>query len=117
MFDLKFTEENRNGITVLKCIGRLDSETYMETKDKILMLLKEGKVKLVLDMSRTQYVSSAGWGVILGHLRDFRNKGGNIVISGAVDHVKSVYEIMDLKEVLDSYPDLEKACSSFNDVK
>ena len=114
MLDLKFVEEDRNGVTVVKCLGRLDSETYMETKDKVLYFLKENKVKLVLDLSETQYVSSAGWGVILGHLKEFRDKGGNIVICSANGHVKEVYEIMELKEVLESYPDVEKACDTFN---
>jgi anti-anti-sigma factor len=113
MLDLKFIVEDNNGITVMKCLGRLDSETYMETKDKILKLLAGGMFKLVLDMSETQYVSSAGWGVILGHLKEYRLKGGNIVICRTTGHVKEVYEIMELKEVLESYSTLEKAMASF----
>jgi anti-anti-sigma factor len=117
MLDLKFIVEDRDGITVMKCLGRLDSETYVETKDKILALLNAGKIRLVLDLSLTDYVGSAGWGVIIGHLKEFRFKGGNIVISGANGHVKEVYEIMELAEVLDSYPDLEKALNSFGKSK
>jgi anti-anti-sigma factor len=114
MLDLKFIFEDRNGITVMKCLGRLDSETYMETKDKIVQLLNDGKVKLAIDLTQTQYVSSAGWGVILGHLKEFCLKGGNIVIYGATGHVQEVYDIMQLKEVLESYPTVEKAIASFN---
>lgn len=117
MLDLKFIVEDRNGVTIVKCLGRLDSETYMETKEKIMSFLKDGKVKLVLDMSETMYVSSAGWGVILGHLKDFRDKGGNAVICSPSLHVKDVYELMELKEVLESYPTVDKAIASFDTVK
>ena len=114
MLDLKFIVEDREGITIVKCLGRFDSETYMETKEKILSFLRDGKVRLVLEMSELEYVSSAGWGVILGHLKEFRDKGGNIVICSVKSHVKDVFEMMDLKEVLDSYSTVEKACASFS---
>lgn len=117
MLDLKFIVDDRDGVTVVKCLGRLDSETYMETKEKILSFLNTGKIKLVIDMSETMYVSSAGWGVILGYLKEFRDKGGNMVICKLSSHVKDVYEMMELIEVLESYPTVEKAIASFNTPK
>ena len=114
MLDLKFIVEDRDKVTVMKCLGRLDSETYMETKEKIISMLNTGRVRLVLDLSETMYVSSAGWGVILGHLKDFKDKGGNVVICSPSAHVREVYDVMELKEVLESFPTIEKAVNSFN---
>ena len=52
------------GFIVLSLIGDLDMWTLPKAKEQIQNLIEEAKVKVVLDLERTNYIDSSGLGFL-----------------------------------------------------
>jgi len=91
--------------------GSIDATTAPYLKNVITNFITEGRHNLVLDFNQVDYISSAGWGVILGRLREFRDIGGDIYLVDMRPAVISVFKLMGLDTVIryfDSVPDLDR---------
>jgi anti-sigma B factor antagonist len=70
-----------------------------------LRALFEAKAKqrcpaLVVDLSRVQFIDSTGIAALLEYLRDASDFGGKFCVAAPTDHVRHVFEIIRLHEVL-----------------
>jgi anti-anti-sigma factor len=57
-------------------------------------------VNILVDMSRLEYISSAGLKLILSTLKKARELGGKLIIFGLTGHVREVFEFAGLMEVI-----------------
>ena len=80
--------------------GSIDATTAPYLKNVITGFITEGRHNLVMDFNLVDYISSAGWGVILGRLREFRDIGGDIYLVDMRPAVISVFKLMGLNTVL-----------------
>lgn len=80
--------------------GSIDATTAPYLKNVITNFIGEGRHHLVMDFSQVDYISSAGWGVILGRLREFRDIGGDIYLVDMRPAVISVFKLMGLDTVI-----------------
>jgi anti-sigma B factor antagonist len=101
------------GVVVLKYTGYVDSETFGILRDALENLIKQGACKIVVDLSVTTFMSSAGWGTIVGNLKKTKENGGNIVLAAMSEEVQSVYELVEFNELIKSYVTVEAAIKSF----
>lgn len=88
-----------NGWKVWSVEGRIDintSETAYVKGDEIL----EQAEKLVLDMSKVSYLSSAGIRIIVRLFKKAKKQGKEFTVAGAVGMVKTVLEDSNLDTVL-----------------
>jgi len=81
-----------DGITVATVEGELDTNSAPLAQQQILPLAVPG-VRLVLDMSKVPYMSSAGIRVLLSTYRQVTGKGGRVVLVGIADDVKDTLSI------------------------
>jgi len=91
--------KTKNGTDlVLALSGRLDTTTAPELEAVIKGDL-DGVEKLVIDMEKLEYISSAGLRVLL-QAQKTMNKQGSMKIINACDEIKEVFEITGFSDIL-----------------
>jgi anti-sigma B factor antagonist len=105
----KSTEE----ISVLKVSGYLDTTTAGELETALYGLLAKRCYKIVVDLSGVTYISSAGWGIFIGEIKEIRNHGGDLKLAGMVGDVFEVFQLLEFQSILDAYPSIDEARGSF----
>jgi anti-anti-sigma factor len=86
----------------------LDSFVAADVKAQAFRLL-DGRSDLVVDLSKLEFVDSAGLGVLVGLYKRARLRNRSVVVSGAQPYVARVMKILRLDRVFESYPDVASA--------
>lgn len=76
--------------TVIALVGRLDIITSKAVREKLLEVIDGGAQHVVLDLSRLEYVSSAGLRVFLEGRKAIKGRGGNIVLSSVQPFIQNI---------------------------
>lgn len=74
-------------VSVVSLIGRIDSASADTVHNKVVPMSLPG-CKIILDMSKVPYMSSAGLRVLLSAYRQISGNQGNIVLVGLSDELK-----------------------------
>ena len=91
--------KNLDGSTLtLKVEGRLDTTTAPQLEGEVRSSLN-GVTELIMDFSGLEYISSAGLRVLLS-AQKVMNKQGKMVIRGANEIVKEVFEVTGFSDIL-----------------
>jgi len=102
-----------NGVSVLKVSGYLDTNTASELESALYQLLKKNEFKIVVDLSGVTYISSAGWGIFIGEIKDIRNNGGDLKLSGMIGDVYEVFQLLEFNTILEAYDKADEAVAAF----
>ena len=78
----------------------LDNNNAHEMSEAITRAQSEGYKYIIVNLSRLDFISSAGVGSILGVVGSSRASGGDIVLCNASDKVRHIFEILDLCDYL-----------------
>lgn len=113
MEGLKISTEQHGKVTLAKCAGFIDSETAGEVENMMSTLIREKKFNIIIDLNRTDYVSSAGWGIFVGYVRDLRKAGGDLKFVNMKREVREIFELLDFTNILEYYGDIESAAKAF----
>jgi len=94
-------------ITVVSCAGRFTLGTQLRlTESMINTLLQKGVRKLVIDLTHTEIVDSAGLGVLMHLYGEVEQLGGRMRVAGANPHVGNLFRITHTDAILRLDPDL-----------
>ncbi len=104
----------RGDIALLKIKGYIDTTTSSEVSAKLSEIIHGGTYQLIMDMGGVNYVSSAGWGVFVGEIRNIRESGGDLKIVQMTPDVFEVFEMLEFNRILDYYETLEEAVNDFD---
>ncbi len=110
---LKVKTESLGEVTVILPEGRIDPLTVDEFEKSIEESIKNGRVKIILDCSRLDYISSAGLGVLIGHIEEIREKGGDLVICCTSSRVYQIFDLLGFTKIYRFFPDRPSALKSF----
>jgi anti-sigma B factor antagonist len=113
MEGLKVTIEMSGKVAIARCEGFIDSQTAPEVEGAIAGLMEKKQYKIIMDLSRTDYVSSAGWGIFVGYVRDLRKFGGDIKFACMKNEVREIFELLDFTNILEYFGDVESAVKAF----
>ena len=102
-----------NDVTILKVSGYLDTTTASELESALNGLLKKDRCKIVVDLTGVTYISSAGWGIFIGEIKEIRNRGGDLKLAGMVGDVFEVFQLLEFQTILEAYPSAEEAIDAF----
>ncbi len=94
---------------VLKVHGYVDTSTANELQSALEDHLQQGHHDLLVDLADVDYVSSAGWGIFINIVRSAREAGGDLCLIGMQPEVQEVFELLEFRSILDSYPTIEDA--------
>src|SRR5258705_1550955 len=107
---------SNRGVSVLRVSGYVDTTTSPELERRMQALLREKRYHIVVDLSRVEYISSAGWGIFISEIREIREHGGDLKLAGMIPDVREVFDLLEFENILQSYPDADLAVSSFGPI-
>ena len=88
---LNITKSTENNALTIALEGRLDTTTAPELETELKAALP-GIVSLTIDMSKLEYISSAGLRVLLS-AQKIMNKQGEMKIIGVNDVIMEIFEV------------------------
>jgi anti-anti-sigma factor len=104
-----FTAGRRDGTTILKLSGPLTISTMFGFQNELRAVKAE---VLIIDLSETPYMDSAGLGLIMNSHVSQQDHGGKLLLAGVNDRVKALFEMTKVQGVLTSFPTVEAAEAS-----
>lgn len=117
MSGLNIITEEHGGALVIKTKGYIDTTTAGELEKVFDTAFKAKKYKIIIDLSGSDYVSSAGWGIFVGIKKSLQKNKGDIKLSSMKTEVLEVYEVLDFTHILEYYKDTDAAIASFEKTK
>jgi len=91
--------DEREILKMLESLGR-----YIESKSGL---------KVVLDLSNVEYLSSAGLGHLVGLLKKCRSRGSVLKLSCLREPILELFEVMRLTKIFEIYPQVDSAVETF----
>lgn len=108
-----FKTQEREGVTVIVVeLESLDASNANDLKSEIKPEV-EGKIKVIMDISKVEFVDSSGLGAILSTLRTINSRGGELVLCGMTKTVRALFELVRMHKIVDTFNDEEEAIASF----
>ena len=80
--------------------GEIDAVTSPTLGKRLLALAEEGKVALVVDLSKVTFIDSTGIGVLVNTVRQLSNRRGHLVLVCPNERVLRPFEVTGLKDRL-----------------
>jgi anti-sigma B factor antagonist len=108
---------NSSDVSILSVSGYLDTTTASELESALLGLIRKGMHRVVVDLSGVNYISSAGWGIFIGEIKDIRNRGGDLKLAGMIGEVREVYQLLEFHSILEDFETTDEAVRAFGDGK
>ncbi|MBL7994919.1 STAS domain-containing protein [bacterium] len=103
----------RTDVTMLELHGQLDSVSAGQVEKTLDELVEKKMYRIVIDLHDVNYVSSAGWGIFLGILKEVKSSNGDIKLAGLTDEVNDVFQLLELDNFLPTYKTSKEAILSF----
>ena len=100
-------------VSVLKVSGYLDTTTAGELETALYGLLGKNCYRIIVDLSGVTYISSAGWGIFIGEIKDIRANGGDLKLVGMSGDVFEVFQLLEFQSILQAYDSLDEARDAF----
>ena len=90
---MEFAHENAGDVVVAKLAGRLDSSSAATAEEQLTRLIANSAPRLVIDLSKLEYISSAGLRVLLLVARKVQQAQGKLALFGLAPGVRDVFSI------------------------
>lgn len=96
------TRENmsNNEVSVVELSGVLDFNTVTDFENLLTGMFRKNRFKIIVDMEKLTYISSAGIGVLVGNIKEVRRNKGDIKIGKVNPDVLKVFELLDLHKII-----------------
>jgi anti-anti-sigma factor len=104
-----FTAGQRDGTTILKLVGPLTISTMFGFQNELRAVKAD---VLIVDLSETPYVDSAGLGLIMNSHVSAQDHGRKLLLAGVNDRVKALFEMTKVHAVLKIFPSVAEAEAS-----
>ena len=111
-FRLQETEVGEK-IVLIEAEGHLDADTFEDLEKAIEDLFGQGIVRLIINLARVDYISSAGASVLIGARHHAEDNGGSIVFLNPHVNVKDVFDLLGLSQIFSFASGVEEAIAQF----
>lgn len=106
-------EQHKNSTTMIILGGYLDAHTAPELERTIGAQVRAGNVRLIVDFTDLEYISSAGLGVFMVFIERIRTQGGDIKLAAMKEKVFSVFDLLGFPILFNIYSTAEEAVTAF----
>ncbi|NOX96690.1 MAG: STAS domain-containing protein [Nitrospirae bacterium] len=108
--------DEETAITTVSLEGFLDADTVLRLRKVLFDLIKEGHYKLIIDLKKLQYISSAGVGVFIGVIKRVRENSGDIIFLQPLPTVYRVLDILGLTKIFKILEQEKEAVDELNKI-
>ncbi len=106
---MNITVTQEGEVKIVSVEGDLDTGTSPEAQETLMGMLEQGAVKMILDMEKMNYISSAGLRVLLMLAKQSGASGGELRICGLNDMAREVFDISGFSSILNIFPTRREA--------
>ncbi len=106
--------EDIGDISVLIINGELDFENTVWLRGELHDLLKQDRIKIILDLSGVEIISSYTVGVFVAFTRDSRDRGGDLKFLKLQRRVMQTFEATRINQILETFDEKDKALEAFS---
>jgi len=110
---MNITVSDQDDIKIINLEGDLDTGTSPEAQEALAGILEQGAAKLVLDMQKLNYISSAGLRVLLVTAKQCGAAGGELRICGLNEMAREVFDISGFSSILNVFSTRQEALAGF----
>ncbi len=107
-----FNPESLNGMVLVTLTGSLSEENNNKAKDEFLKILKDPPKKLVVDLTRIDYISSSGIALLVSILCRCRQMSCAMSICGLRTDTRELFRLTRLNQVFEIFNDVAEALKS-----
>jgi anti-sigma B factor antagonist len=101
--------EDPSGAVILSLDGSLGVEV-VKRWESALQDVRKGEVsKLILDLSKLDYISSAGVGTFVACIAELRGKGGDLIFVNPSEEIREVFDLLGFTKLFRIVKDRKKA--------
>lgn len=97
---IELRESIEEGIRILNVEGRLDSVTSSDFEARLEAMLHDAHARLLIDLERLQYISSAGFRVLYRVLMQTEAREGRVVLCGLSAEVRELFAMTGFDKLL-----------------
>jgi anti-sigma B factor antagonist len=111
---MKLRLYTREDIVVLEPVGKIMSgEDVAKLDEKLYALLGKGRTKVIIDLSKINWLSSSAMSTLLNHNIKFREAGGSLILANLSGKIEQLIAITRLVSFFEVYDTLGAAIDSF----
>lgn len=97
---LKINKEQQDDLLMMNIIGEIDASSSLDLDEAIRHALDEGHAKILVDCGELNYISSAGLGVFMSYIEDFKSKNVRFSFFNMSANVYSIFKILGFHKLL-----------------
>ena len=99
-------------IAVLALRGTVDASSSEALDSELDGTLDQGRDHVVLDLGELDFMSTAGWSVLVAKLRRLRARKGALHLCCLSMELDEVYKLLEFEKLMPAHPTLEEALSA-----
>jgi anti-sigma B factor antagonist len=109
------TRQIEPDLTVVELTGHLNlGNELMSVEAAVKRLIQDGARKLVVDLTKLDYIDSAGIGMLVGCNGQMDRAGGKMRVAGAQGSVAKAFGVVHMDRITSLDPDVDTALRSFS---
>lgn len=112
---MRLSDRLEDGVAILEPTGKImggPDATLLH--EKLHEHIEKGVKKVVIDLTKVDWVNSTGLGILISALTTMKNSGGELKLANVTEKIQSLLVITKLVTVFESYESVDSALSSFN---
>jgi anti-sigma B factor antagonist len=115
---INITTTTEGDIHIVMVEGDVDASSSIHLDEALTELANDDTVQFILvDGTSLDYISSAGLGVFMSYIDDFKSKNIKMVLFGLSDKVLNVFEILGLNQLMTIVSDKKEAKEKLHEVQ
>jgi anti-sigma B factor antagonist len=107
--DLNLNHRTEDGRTIVEVEGEIDVYTAPKLRELLIDLVSQGNHRIIVDMTRVDFLDSTGLGVLVGGLKRVRSRDGSLRLVCGQERILKIFRITGLTKVFQIYTTIEEA--------
>lgn len=105
-----------NGNTALiKIDGDIDASSSIQLDERLSEQINSKQSLIMIDCEELKYISSAGLGVFMSYIEEFKSVSKQFILFGLSDKVKNVFDMLGLDQLMEIVGTKEEALTYLNE--
>jgi anti-anti-sigma factor len=110
---MEINEMKTESCIIIGIIGRLDTTNYGILEKQLKELIDARQIKILVDCSKMDYVSSSGLRILLMTLKSITQLNGKFVLCNLQENINEIFEISGFNSIFEIYPTQNEALKAF----
>lgn len=113
---ISISEEMPSNITIVNVGGIIDALTVANLEKVMASIAAGDSQGVILNLSSIDYISTAGWSVIITASAKIREKNREIVLTNMIPNVSENYYLLEFDKIIKSFENIKDAKRMFDNI-